>query len=71
MEVASRYNLLINNCEHFVNWCIEDDANSSQVEGVGMFAAGPLGLPVGAGAAFGLTPLWQQKQSQGFPGQVL
>jgi hypothetical protein len=28
----NRYNLVSNNCEHFVNWCIEGESSSIQVE---------------------------------------
>ncbi|WP_370662877.1 lecithin retinol acyltransferase family protein [Massilia timonae] len=28
------YNLVLNNCEHFVNWCIEGNHESPQVESV-------------------------------------
>jgi hypothetical protein len=30
----SDYNLVLNNCEHFVNWCIENVGTSRQVNGV-------------------------------------
>lgn len=30
----SRYSLVFNNCEHFVNWCIEGESRSQQVEAV-------------------------------------
>lgn len=28
----NRYDLIFNNCEHFVNWCIEGDSSSKQVQ---------------------------------------
>lgn len=27
-----KYNILFNNCEHFINWCIEGEKTSSQVK---------------------------------------
>jgi hypothetical protein len=42
----SHYNLIFNNCEHFVNWCIEGDAVSFQVERLAVVIAGLPGLVV-------------------------
>jgi hypothetical protein len=52
-----KYNLLGNNCEHFVNWCIEGDSVSFQVERVGLVASGPaIGAPVGTALAWYAVP---------------
>tara|TARA_R110002167_G_scaffold366254_1_gene594012 strand:- start:9406 stop:10050 length:645 start_codon:yes stop_codon:yes gene_type:complete len=37
------YSLVFNNCEHFVNWCIEGESRSQQVEAVMTGAASALG----------------------------
>jgi hypothetical protein len=72
LEKPSRYNLMFNNCEHFVNWCIEDDAVSLQVERVGAIAAGPVtGPPFGAALAFGATPLVAAETVAGLSGPGL
>lgn len=33
-----KYNLLLNNCEHFINWCIYGKASSSQVTNIVKYA---------------------------------
>ena len=33
-----KYNLLLNNCEHFINWCIYGKASSPQVTNVVKYA---------------------------------
>lgn len=34
----NRYDLIFNNCEHFVNWCIEGESGSKQVQAAVGFA---------------------------------
>lgn len=49
------YNVLTNNCEHFVNWCIDGTDHSSQVkQGVALLAS-PLAQVSPAGSLLGPT----------------
>jgi len=51
-----RYNLVLNNCEHFINWCIYGKARSQQVTKAVMYvlSAGMMGSRAGSFDIFGL-----------------
>ena len=65
------YNLAINNCEHFVNWCIEGDRASFQVERAGVLAAGSAAVPGGAILAWSVVPAMAASTVAGLSGPGL
>ena len=44
----NRYDILFNNCEHFVNWCIEGESSSKQVQATVGFVLGIGGVVLGS-----------------------
>ncbi|WP_390622910.1 lecithin retinol acyltransferase family protein [Ralstonia syzygii] len=55
----TEYNLVFNNCEHFVTWCIEDEHTSEQVNTV-FRTAGQAAAAVYASRAYGAWATAQQ-----------
>lgn len=45
------YSVIFNNCEHFVNWCIEGEHRSDQVRNASLLAVGLAALAGGAAYA--------------------
>ena len=63
MVGRSDYDLLFNNCEHFISWCIFDEKRSLQVETV-MAALDAAGVPIPEGMApdagqLPANPIWK------------
>lgn len=54
----ARYRLLTNNCEHFCEWCLQDEPRSYQVERL-------LKLPRSLGRAFGSAFSWLRSNHGG------
>jgi hypothetical protein len=61
LEKPSRYNLMFNNCEHFVNWCIEGKLISSQSDLASVLVAFVTGGGVTGSAALALYQ-WRRRR---------
>lgn len=62
----ARYNLLFQNCEHFVNWAIQGEASSSQVTAKACLAIGAVGAVIeGNFAAFAFRVTEREAEKPG------
>jgi hypothetical protein len=68
LEKPSDYNLVFNNCEHFVNWCIEDKTVSFQSRWAGVLPA----FAAGGGVVGIALTLYQWRRHRGvtFDGKI-